>query len=181
MIEELPTTENVTVRKCKSIGDYQLCIEQDENENMMTVDIISGEGENIMNDGTDIMFQHIMASQEYNFEGLTGQSYSECKPIHDSPLELCVVINSDDDIKIYVGDGVPLMEEAQSLSEYLRLTHGMELQFNDNSLWDSIVIWENLNGFKKCKEFDNARICASYCTDENRFEMNVSLESDERI
>lgn len=181
MMEELPAPEVVAVRKCTSVGEYQLCIVQDQNDNTMSVDIVSNEGEKTVKEGADNMTQHVVAAQQYDFEGVVGETYSECKPIQDSPLTLCVEIKSDEDVRIYLGDGVPLMEEEQSLSEYLRLTHGMELHFNDNALWDSVVIWENLNGFKKCKDLDNARVCASYCTDENRFEMSVSLESDEKI
>lgn len=147
----------------------------------MSVDIVSNEGGNTMKEGSDNMTQHVMSAQQFEFEGVVGETYSECKPIQDSPLVLCVEVKSEEDVRIYLGDGVPLMEGEESLSEYLRLTHGMELQLTDNTLWDSVVIWENVNGFKKCKDLDNARVCTSYRTDENRFEMNVTLEIDDKI
>jgi len=175
--EEEPYVGVVAIRKCRTIGEYQLCIVQDEQENAISVDIVSSdEAFNAL-----AAPQHVTEAQQYEFEGVAGESYTDCKLILDSPLTLCVVIESNEDVRVYLGTRVPMVEGQDSPSEYMRLTHGMELQFYEDTQWDSIVIWENLNGSKKCKDLENARLCASYMIIKDRFEMSVTLESEEKI
>jgi len=171
--------ETMAIRKCRSIGEYRLCIEQDQNEMDVSVDIVEvNAGE--MSLATNRL-QHVTNTQQFEFEGIVGAQYAECRSTEENLMEVCVVVMGEEDLRLFVGEGVSMAEgDESSLSEgYLRMKPGMELQFYDDSQWDWAVIWNNVDGLKKCRDLDDGRVCAAYHTEDDQFAMSVSLERED--